>query len=182
MSKRGKILLGVAAVLVLSLIVWAVYTVPQPPAPTEESASSKVMQYGTNTIREEKNGRTMWELTSDSTEMNLDTQDTVCTNVRGKFYEDNGNVLEVTAPHGIYNGNTKNIRLDQGVLVTTTDGAQLTSDALEWVAEKAMLAAIGQAKISRDDMSASGDRIESWDGFSAFKAIGNAHIVKGKAK
>ena len=182
MSKRGKLLLGALLLLVLALILWAVFTVPQPPAPSEQSPASRVMEYGTNTIREEKNGRTIWELTSDSTEMNLDTQDTVCVNVRGRFYEDDGNVLEVTAPHGVYNGTTKNIRLDGGVVATTTDGAKLTGDALEWDAAQALLAAVGQAKIHRDDMDASGDRMESWDGFSAFKAIGNAHIVKGKGK
>ena len=42
-----------------------------------------------------------------------------------------------------------------------------------------MLAAIGNATASKDDMKANGDRIESADGFNKIRIIGNAHLVKG---
>jgi lipopolysaccharide export system protein LptC len=45
-----------------------------------------------------------------------------------------------------------------------------------------MLAMKGDAKIEyeKEHIKASGDRIESTNGFTKFKAIGKAHLEKGK--
>ena len=65
------------------------------------------------------------------------------------------------------------------VAITTSDGAKLSSKELRWTAKDELLAAVGDATAVKDDMKASGDRIESTDGFNKIKIIGKAHLVKG---
>ena len=50
MSKKGKALIGVLVVLLASLVVWAVRTVPTPPA--DPGKPQTVMKYDGNTIKE----------------------------------------------------------------------------------------------------------------------------------
>ena len=95
------------------------------------------------------------------------------------FYAPDGRVVEVKAAKGTYLEGTKDIVLTGNVDVKTSDGASLTSDELRWEAQKEILAAIGSAKAVKDDLLATGDRIESTDGFNKIKIIGKAHIVKG---
>ena len=183
MSKRGKIFLGLVAAVLLGVIAWTVLSIPTPTPPEAVDASEqKLMRYGKNTIAEEKNGVKIWDLTSESSVMNVDTQDTDFTNIIGHFYEKDGTVVEITAPHGFYNGKVKDIKLDGGVQVTTTKNAKLTSDALTWDNTKEILAALGNAKGTQPGMEINGDKIESWDGFQSFKATGHAKVVRGKAK
>ena len=73
----------------------------------------------------------------------------------------------------------KEVLLDGDIVVTTSDGAKLTSDRLEWYEGKDLLAAIGKAKITKDDLLAEGDRIESTNGYQHFRIVGHAHLVKG---
>ena len=63
--------------------------------------------------------------------------------------------------------------------VKNSDGARLTSDELRWEAAKQLLAAVGSAKVTKEDMLATGERIESSDGFNKVKVIGKAHLAKG---
>ena len=90
-----------------------------------------------------------------------------------------GRVVSVTAAHGTYDNKTKDIQVDGDVTIETTDGAALTCGKLLWTEAEGKLTAAEDAYIKQDDMQARADRIESTNGFSHFKAIGKAHIVKG---
>ncbi len=87
-------------------------------------------------------------------------------------------VVTLTAPKGVYASESKNIKLMGGVHVTTTEGAELVSDALEWVASEDRLVATGNAKLTQPGVLAEADRIEAWARFTAFRASGNARLVK----
>ena len=183
MNNKQTWIIGLFVVLLAAGIVWAVSTVPAPPAAQPEQPDNKIMKYtGGNTLSESQNGRKIWELTTESMDVNVETQDTECTNIQGKFYQENGDVVEIAAPHGVYEAKTKNLRLDGGVDGKTSKDATLKSEKLTWDAATNTLIAEGDAKITQGDMEASGDQLESSDGFTVFKASGHAHITKGKAK
>ena len=101
------------------------------------------------------------------------------TKVSGKFYDDEGREVALTADHGSYTGETKDIAVDGNVQVQTSDGAALTCDKLLWTEDEAKLTADGNAYIKHEDMEARADKIESTNAFHHFKATGHAHIVKG---
>lgn len=179
MDKKKKILLVLFLMAATGLIVWAVTTVPAPQETQVQTSDSKVMSFDGNTISEEKDGRKIWELTADHIEVDADTQNVKLENVVGHFYMQDGRTVDVQADTGGYDNETKDISISGSVAITTSDGAKLASDELKWTGKESMLAAIGHATVSKDDMQANGNRIESTDGFNKIKIIGKAHLVKG---
>lgn len=179
MSKQQKIFIGLGVLLFACVIIWAVRTEPQAPERQSLETESKTMTYDDNTIKSEKNGKIVWELTSETMMMDVDTKDVEMENLTGKFYGDDGRVATLTAKHGAYKDGAKDITIDTDVSVTTTDGAALTCDKLTWNDTEGKLTADGSAYIKHEDMEARADKIESTNLFHHFKAIGHAHIVKG---
>lgn len=180
MDKTRKLLLAAGIALFAALVVWAVTTVPERPKPVEPTQQdSKVMSYDGNEISEEKNGKKIWDLTAEHIEVNIETRDAVLEKLSGHFYAADGRIVEVKADRGTYADATKDIAITGHVEIKNSDGAQLTSDELRWEAQKELLAAIGNARASKEDMLAAGERIESTDGFNKIKIIGKAHLAKG---
>lgn len=180
MDKKQKLLVAAGIALFAALVVWAVSTVPQrPDTPETPQADSKIMSYDGNEISEERNGRKIWDLTAEHIEVNIDTKDAALEKLSGHFYMEDGRVVEVKADKGTYTAAAKDIAITGNVTVKNSDGAELTSDELRWEAAKEILAAVGNAKAVKDDLLATGDRIESTDGFNKIKIIGKAHLVKG---
>ena len=181
MEKKTKIMLMLAAAALVIAIGWVVFSVPDEPKVQEAAdPGPKLMEYSSNTIKEEKNGKVLWEITAEQTKMNVDTQDTIFQNVTGKYYQQDGKMLTITAPHGVYNSKTRNVKLDSGVKAFTGDGDTLDCASLEWVADAGNLIATGRAKLVHGDAIIMAERIEAYDEFNAFKASGHARIVKGK--
>ncbi len=161
------------------VIVWAVLTVPKPPSEEDiKKEQTKYMEYGPNTIREEQNGKLIWEIVSESSRMNLQTKETEMNKITAKYYQANGNVLTLTAPKGYFDEKTQNIKLTDGVKAINTDKSELTSKELEWTAKEGRLVAAGAAKLVKEDLEVSGDKLEAWDDFEQFSATGHAHIVR----
>ena len=179
MSRKGKLWAALGVLLFVCVVIWAVRTAPQPPQKAPVEDGPKVMSYDNNTISEEKDGKKIWELTSESMTVDVDTKNVELTGLSGKFYEEDGRVVSVTAAHGTYDNKTKDIQVAGDVTIETRDGAALTCGKLLWTEAEGKLTAAEDAYIKQDDMQARADRIESTNGFSHFKAIGKAHIVKG---
>lgn len=176
---RTKIIVTVFLLLFVCVVAWAIRTVPEPPPPTSKDEKPKIMTYDQNTISEEKAGVKVWELTSDSMTVNADNQDAEMTNLTGHFFAEDGRIVTVTAKRGEYRHESRDIKIDGDVKITTSDGATLTADELLWTAKEELLTAKGNAVVTKDDMKATADRIESSNGFSHIKAIGKAHFEKG---
>lgn len=179
MDKKKRVLLVLLFAAAAGVIAWAVMTVPAPRQQEEQTSDSQVMTYDGNTISETKDGRKIWELTADHIEVDVNSQDARLENVVGHFYMADGRTVEVKADTGSYERAVGDINVKGNVAITTSDGAKLASDELKWTGQESVLAAIGNATASKDDMKANGDRIESADGFNKIRIIGNAHLVKG---
>lgn len=180
MTRTNKFLIVIAVAALAALCYWTMQSIPKPAddaAPLEQ----RVMTYSGNTITEERDGRKLWELTCESMEVDIDTQDAAITNMDAKFYAEDGRVLHVTAPTANYKAKDKFLTVEGGIKGDSTDGAHVVADKLEWKAKENQLALIGNAQLERDSdaVKAKGDRIESLDGFSKFKIIGHAHLEKG---
>lgn len=179
MSTRGKILSGVIVLFFICLVVWVVRTTPDAPPPIDRLEAPATMSYGGNTLTEERDGVKIWDLTAESMEVEIQSQNVMMKNLVGHFYSKDGNTIELHAQNGMYNQVTKDIHVDTEVVVTTTDGAKLTGDSLDWIAAEEILVAQGKARVTKEDMLAEGDRIEAREGMQKIKIQGHAHIVKG---
>ena len=178
MSRKGKALAAVITLLFIGLVVWTVRSIPTGHLPMQTTDDSRVMSYDGNTISEEKDGRKIWELTAQHIEMNLDTKDATMTGITRHFYAEDGRVVDVKAEKASYDAATKDVKIEDGIEITTSDGASMKSDELLWTAAEDMLTAQGNVYMAKDDMQASGDSITSKDGFNQLTLTGNAYITK----
>lgn len=179
---QSKWLYGGGAVLLAGLIVWAIASVPEIPQQPDEPAGPRIMSYMDNTLHEERDGRTIWQMTAEQMNVDIDTNDTSMTRIDGTFYSDDGRSLTLKADEGQMDSKTRDIVLTGTIEATTSDGALLRAKQIKWTAADGSLAAEGDAELVRDDLRATGDRIVSTDGFQRFSVIGNAKIEKGGAK
>ncbi len=140
------------------------------------------MTYDGNTISEEKNGRKIWEITSEHMEVDVNTQDMTMTGITGHFYAEDGSVADLKADSGTYAGKSKDVKLTGNIKVTNSDGAVLTCKEMQWLNKEEILAAIGTVCATREDVLLTADRVESSDGFNKVKAKGHAHIEKNEEK
>ncbi len=178
MSTKGKVIAGLVGVVFIALVVWTVQTIPEAPAQPEPS-STRVMSYDGNTISEEKDGRKIWELTAEHIEMDLDSKDATLTGVTGHFYAEDGRTVDVQAAKGHYTAASRDVTIEDGLHVTTSDGAALQCEKMLWAAATETLTAQGNAQVQRDDMQAQGVSIASTNGFKQFTIEGPLTITKG---
>lgn len=181
MSKKARILVAAIGAVAIALVVWAVSTVPEAPVP-QVQPEKRVMSYDGNTISEEKNGRKLWDLTSEKIEVDVDTQDMKLTGITGHFYAEDGKLAELKADGGVYGGKSKDVKLSGNIIVTYSDGAVLTSKELEWKNEAEILTASGDVKATREDVLITADKLEASESFNKIKAIGHAHIERDADK
>ena len=179
MSAKGKALAGIVAVLFIALVVWTVRTIPEAPDRSDPEPSTHVMSYEGNTIREEKDGRKIWALTAEHIQMDLDTKNADMTGITGHFYAEDGRVVDVKASKAHYDAKTKDVTIEDGLAITTSDGASLKSEQLIWTAASGTLTAKGDAYIAKDDMQAKGGSIASTNGFREITMEDHVYIVKG---
>ena len=181
MSKKARILVAAIGAVAIALVVWAVSTVPEAPVP-QVQPEKRIMSYDGNTISEEKNGRKLWDLTSEKIEVDVDTQDMKLTGITGHFYAEDGKLAELKADGGVYGGKSKDVKLSGNIIVTYSDGAVLTSKELEWKNEAEILTASGDVKATREDVLITADKLEASESFNKIKAIGHAHIERDADK
>jgi hypothetical protein len=178
MSKKAKTLAVLIGAAVIILIVWTVSTIPEPPPATPPEPPGSTMSYDGNTLSEEKNGRKIWDLTADHIDVDVNTQNVKMENLKGHFYQEDGRVVEVTAKEGTYTAESHDVEIKGEVQISLSDGGKLTSDSLMWSNKEGKLSAIGNVTAEKENMKATGDRVESTDGFSELKIIGNATAQK----
>ena len=180
MTKGQKILIGLLIFAFLALIGWVILSVPEPPEKEEEPKDKKrIMSYENNTLTTEKNGKRQWILKAEKMSVDVDTQDAQMENIEVEFYNEDGTTLHLTAPKGLYYHNDKNFGVFDGAKMTSSDGAELVANRIYWLSKEEMLVAEDDVKLKKDDFRASGNRMESKNGFTNFKIIGKAHIGKG---
>lgn len=178
MENKTKILIGVLGILFVCLVTWVVRTTPTEPI-DDYIEPPTVMEYENNTLVEEKDGVKIWEITTDKLRIDANTRRADFQNVKGKFYKEDGKILELTAIQGYYDQDTRNIHIEGDVVMTDGEGGKLETVHLDWLSYEEMLIATEDVKISKDDMRAFADRAESMNGFQKFLLKGNARILKG---
>ena len=138
--------------LIMAAIVWAIFSVPE--LPTQEEANqmakrAKIMVYENNTMKEEQNGKVIWEVTAKRTELNAETNKARCEGIVGRFYMDDGIVVDGNAKAGGFDGKTKNVFLEGDAVIVTSDGRKLAADKITWVAKEQKAVAEGHVHLTR---------------------------------
>lgn len=179
MEKKYKILTGALIIFFVCLVTWVIRTTPKAPPIREKIEPPTTMEYENNVITEEKDGKKVWEITADRMVMDSVTQTAEIENLHGKFFQEDGKVLELSGDKGVYNQQTKDVHVEGNIVVLDGDGAKMTSENLDWTGAEELLTASKDVKIFREDVRAYGDSAMSTDGFNHFFMKGNVRILKG---
>lgn len=180
MSKKTKGLIAAASVLLIALIVWTVNSIPKPPSDNGDGPVQRVVSFDGNTISEERNGKLIWKITADKIEMNIDNNTASLVGLKAVFNMDDGKTIDFSAPKAVFDQTTHNLKVEGGIKGSSSDGASFSCDSSEWIADNSRLSLIGNVILERasDGVKATGERIESTDGFSRFVIKGKAHLEK----
>lgn len=175
---KGRIAVYLLILFAIGLVYWAYASRPNTEQ-LETDSSAKVMTYYNNAIKEEVNGKLIWECHAETMTVNQDTQIINMENIKGTFYREDGNNVEITASKAVYDQKKKNIEITEGIKARSTDDMTFDTDKVVWNGEQKILTCDGNVKITKPGLTATGDKAESKDAFQNFKLIGNAHIIKG---
>lgn len=151
LSLAQKAVLAIVVPLA-GVILWAVCSVPALPdkkAAEELAHKAKIMVYENNTMREEQDGRVIWELKARRTEMNGETRSATCEGITGRFYMEDGTVVTGRARGGGYDGKTKDVFLEGEAVIETDDGRRLTADKITWNASEQKAVAEGHVHLTK---------------------------------
>lgn len=179
MERKYKILIAIGVGFFVGIVVWAISTTPTEPPPSEKIEPPAKMTYEKNTIVEDKNGVKLFELDSAKMFVDAATQNAELEDVQAKFYQEDGNFVQLTAKSGIYHHQSGDVHVEGDVVVIDSKGAKLVSNKLDWSGKDEVLIATENVKISKDDMRAYGDYAEATNGLRHFKLKGNARILRG---
>ena len=210
-STTAKFFIGILSAFFIGVVIWVVQTTPdESDVPRPKIDPPKEMIYeGGSTISEEKDGKTVWELSADKITVTIENQNAELRNVSAKFYQDDGKEISVRADNGTLHREQKNIYLDGKVVVEMNDGKKITCNEMQWITDEAKLTAIGSVtlndaetselkaerveyfpasnqavangnvKFKHADLYASGDMLETQNDFKNFRVTGHARILKG---
>lgn len=168
-------LIMVLVVFVLACAAWFYYE----PAPKDAMVKPPVLPSINNAeFKEDKDGKRIWELTIDTVTMNPATQVNTLKGVKGRFYRDNGDIINVQSEGGEIDLKTKNVKLIGNVIVDSSTNEKLTADELEWKDTDGQVIAIGKAVLTRPDAIAKADKMITDKKFEKSKLLGNASVVK----
>lgn len=175
---KKKIAIYLLILCALGVVYWAY--VNQPVVNQLKTSTNKSMTYSDNYLKEEVDGKLIWECYADTMSINQDTKVITMTNIKGTFYRDDGNSIELTAPTASYDQDKKYLTVqgDGGVYAQSTDDMQFSTDKVTWDGSQGLLTCIGNVNLAKPGLKASGDKAESTNAFKDFKLIGNAHISK----
>ncbi|RJP73925.1 MAG: LPS export ABC transporter periplasmic protein LptC [Candidatus Abyssobacteria bacterium SURF_17] len=145
----------------------------------EQSAQPDKLAQKLQDVRysQSKGGKLQWEMAAESVEQEGDGP-TRLSKVKITYYAENGRVTEATADSAMYNAATGNAKLRGNVVVTTSDGNRMTTDALAWNQAEEILRGEGVVTMSRGDSIIKGKGFElspEAETFKIFKVEGTIH-------
>ena len=155
---------------------------PPVPVPVEkvEPVSGSV-SYSGNSIKEEKDGKPLWDLAAETIEIDVTTKNVTMKNIKGTFYQADGGKVDITAPDAVLDSKTKDIMMTGKVQATASDGATFTAVETRWSGQQERFYGSGDVVVTKDDTVMTGDKIESDTTMKKIKVYGNAKVVTGGA-
>ncbi|MDD5107958.1 MAG: LPS export ABC transporter periplasmic protein LptC [Candidatus Omnitrophica bacterium] len=100
-------------------------------------------------------GKKAWDLAGKSADIYNDV--VKLKEVVGNHYGENNDNINLTADKGDFNKGSGVVHLEKNVVITTSGGAKLTTDSLDWDRKQQMLKTLDKVNLARSDMNLSGE-------------------------
>ena len=121
----------------------------------KEGAGQKLLAFSLSGTEE---GRKKWDIEGESADL-LSSELVELSNITGKTYNKE-KVITITADSGTLDRKSNDVKLRSNVVAVTDDGARLTTDKLNWNAQKEEVWTKDIVKVERDNIKVKGAGIE----------------------
>jgi len=150
-NKWAIILLSFEAVIFLAIFGVTAENIPQ----SQRQSDQKMEGFSLSNFG--KNNEKEWDLFSDSLEVFGNVIE--MTNVTAKLYGEEKMIL--TANSGIFDRQEGQVKLKDNVIITSSSGAKMTTDSLNWLQNKQLVFTEDKVKIVKDNIIAQGQGAEA---------------------
>jgi len=121
---------------------------------SKEGAQQKLLTFS---LSGTEKGEKKWDLEGESADL-LSSELIELSNIKGKTYNKE-NVITLTADSGTFDRNSNDVKLKSNVVAVTDDGATLTTDKLNWNAQKEEVWTEDIVNVDRDNVKVTGKGI-----------------------
>jgi LPS export ABC transporter protein LptC len=137
--------------LALAAAAAALCIFPRPSPAEPEASPGQMDNFSLSGLGER--GRKNWDIAGKSAD--IGAQVIKLNDVQGNLYGDNSTV-HLTAQSGDFNRQLGQLHLEKDVVVTTSEGAKLTTDRLDWDRKQQLVSTQSQVDIVKEDMHITG--------------------------
>jgi LPS export ABC transporter protein LptC len=150
---KNSVRLGLLAILVLGVgggIIWWLQMPSTTPVPELPQAAGSSLSKITLT-EVDKNGKLLWSITADRAEYTENNRRALLTKIKGKFFKEGAELIDVTGATGSINQVTKEITVEGKVVaIAKKDNINLKSDRMVWQSEQGLLISTGNVRLEKD--------------------------------
>lgn len=182
MKKNTYLIIACIALLLAGCLYYFLKDEPlasKEPVQVAASEPDSKLSYVGNSITEEQDGKRLWELSSETIEIDTITKNAKFKNVKGVFYQDNGGKIDITAPEAVVDSKTKEIVMVGKVQALASDGTTVVAQEIRWSSLEKRFYGSGNVLLTQNDTVMTGDHIEGDGDMNKIKVSGHANIVKG---
>lgn len=176
-KKIGAVIAG--SILLIGGFLWYVMgDEPDISKKVKEQIPDMTMSYSGNVLKEERDGRLIWEVTADKIELDANSKLAKMQNMRAKFYRDNGIVTELTAKEAFYDQQTNLITMNGSIEAIESDGSSLKADEAKYDGKKRQLQCDGNVEVHKDDYLITGQHLTADDESGKVRVQGDARAIR----
>ena len=183
--KNKKLILTIAAGLLLlgAVFLWLFNSgaPKQETKPADESGAENVKVLN-STLKEERDGKLVWELQIGEMEYIKKTDTNVLKDVKGKWYREDGSYLTINSDGGSVAMVKKDVVLKGKAQAVLSTGGEISADEISWLHSEDKIMATGKVRIVKDDAVATADKATTDTGIENLRLEGNAEVQKGAGR
>lgn len=136
-----------------------VVATPQPtPTPQSRQIPPVEAEQTTITTADDK-GRKQWEIHADVVVVDSTSNTAQLTRVRGTYFQKGEPAVTFTAPRGVFNIQTRNVALVDGVRAAATSGRMIEARQVTWYLKKQLIEASGSVVLRQKGLTVRADRV-----------------------
>lgn len=174
---RLKLIISVIVVIIFCGLGYYFYESSINASDDPTKPHGNLVTFDGSTIKEEENGKLVWELTAKKIELNPKTREVYLTDLTGKFFKD-GVVTTVTAPRGHVSGDKSTIQISGGVKAENNKGASASTNGLDYNGKNKQITSTSPFTYTDNGTTISGDKLEGDMALQIIKAVGHAKLSK----
>ena len=180
--KNKKLILAIAAGLALLALVflWLFNSgAPKENTKPEQTSSNENVKVLNSSLKEEHDGKLVWELQVGEMEYIKSTDTNVLKDVKGKWYREDGSYLTISSERGSVVMAKKDVVLQGKAQAALSTGGDIAADEISWLHSEDQITATGKVRIAKDDAVATADKAITDSGIENLRLEGNAEVQKG---